>query len=55
MAQELSRKNSLQMDVDHIVPLTSRLVCGLHCESNLQILPHIDNARKKNSVWPDMP
>jgi hypothetical protein len=41
--------------VDHIVPLTSPLVCGFHCEANLQILPAQDNFKKSNRVWPDMP
>lgn len=42
-------------EVDHIVPLNSRFVCGLHCESNLQLLPRIENIRKGNRWWPDMP
>lgn len=41
--------------VDHIVPLVSKLVCGLHCEANLQLLPGPENQRKGNRVWPDMP
>lgn len=41
--------------VDHIVPLQSSLVCGLHVESNLAILSPLENMRKGNRVWPDMP
>ena len=41
--------------VDHIVPITSAIVCGLHCESNLQYLTPYQNQSKKNYWWPDMP
>lgn len=42
-------------EVDHIVPLQSDLVCGLHCEANLQVVPVSLNRRKNNKWWPDMP
>ena len=42
-------------DVDHIIPLTSPKVCGLHWEGNLQYLPKSVNQSKKNRYWPDMP
>lgn len=42
-------------DVDHIVPITSDIVCGLHCHDNLQLLHKSINCSKKNRYWPDMP
>lgn len=41
--------------VDHIVPIISPIVCGLHVEANLQVLPMVTNIRKGNRYWPDMP
>lgn len=40
--------------VDHIVPLTSELVCGLHWEQNLQVIREEENKRKHNRYWPGM-
>lgn len=45
----------LNLHIDHIVPLQSNLVCGLHCEANLQLMPSSDNISKGNRHWPDMP
>jgi hypothetical protein len=40
--------------VDHIIPIRSKLVCGLHVENNLRVIPGSENMRKHNSYWPDM-
>jgi len=42
------------LQVDHMIPLTSNRVCGLHWEGNLQLLTMKENASKGNRYWPDM-
>lgn len=41
-------------EVDHIVPLVSDTVCGLHNQFNLTIETKLDNLSKGNRHWPDM-
>jgi hypothetical protein len=50
----LFNKTGINLHVDHIIPLQSDVVCGLHCEANLQLLPSSDNISKGNRWWPDM-
>lgn len=38
------------LDVDHIIPLAGRNICGLHVYWNTQLLTRSQNARKRNSV-----
>ncbi len=42
----------IKYHVDHIVPLVSDFVCGMHVENNLQIIPEAENRKKWNRIWP---
>ena len=38
-----------QWHVDHVIPLQGKNVSGLHVPTNLQVIPAVENIRKKNS------
>lgn len=54
-ADRLTIETGERHEVDHIVPLQSELVCGLHCEANLRVVRVGENRSKGNRWWPDMP
>jgi 5-methylcytosine-specific restriction endonuclease McrA len=46
------RKAGENVHVDHIVPICSDAVCGLHVPWNLQVLTQKANLKKSNHTWP---
>lgn len=48
LAVRRSKATGIPHEVDHIVPLKSDVVCGLHVEHNLRVIPARLNASKKN-------
>lgn len=54
-ARKITASSGIRHEVDHIVPLRSKLVCGLHCEDNLAVITKFANRDKSNRYWPDMP
>lgn len=55
LARLRTEVTGIPWEVDHIIPLNSDLVCGLHCEANLQVIPAARNLEKSNRWWPAMP
>ena len=51
-AANLTRSTGIPHHVDHVYPLQSDYMCGLHVETNLQILTQTENSSKGNRTWP---
>lgn len=55
LARLRTKTTGIRWSVDHIVPIQSAVVCGLHCHTNIRVIPVSLNASKGNRWWPDMP
>lgn len=53
-ARWLSKVTGVRHEVDHIVPLTSDVVCGLHVVDNLRVVLGVVNRRKANKLVEDI-
>lgn len=47
--RRISQETGVKHHVDHFYPIKNTLVCGLHNQYNLQIIPAADNQAKGNS------
>lgn len=41
-------------NVDHIVPLNGKLVCGLHVWNNIRVITYLENILKSNKIYEDL-
>lgn len=51
-AQLMNLQHRGKFEVDHILPLNHPLICGLHVESNLQVISKTKNTNKGNDFIP---
>jgi DNA-directed RNA polymerase subunit M/transcription elongation factor TFIIS len=51
-AYVLTKIMKRRFEVDHIYPLSSPFMCGLHVETNLRVISREENMQKSNRHWP---
>lgn len=50
LAAMLNRETEQRWDVDHIIPLKGKEVCGLHVPNNLRVITREENVTKSNKL-----
>jgi len=60
LARRRTKSTGVEWHVDHVIPLQGETrdgakVCGLHVETNLNVILGFSNRSKRNRHWPDMP
>jgi hypothetical protein len=48
----LTRSTGIPHEVDHVLPIAGKTVCGLHVHDNLRVVPRSENRRKCNKLEP---
>lgn len=49
-AKSMSKDTGIRYEVDHVIPLRGKTVCGLHVETNLRIVTKEENMKKLNRL-----
>ena len=60
LARIRTKLHGFKWEIDHIIPIAGwvngvHIVCGLHVENNLQVIPELENKLKGYWIWPNMP
>lgn len=53
-AAKTTKATGVRHEVDHVIPLLGKSVCGLHVQTNLRIVPQTVNRRKSAKVVPEL-
>jgi len=50
LSVQMTEETGIKHEVDHIVPISGKLVCGLHVPWNMRVIPKLENIRKSNKL-----